>query len=65
VPGVVPRDTGAVVRELFASATTSVLVVGYAVHQGRRVLRMDGLVQHFDALTAAAHLQPVPGLVGG
>jgi phosphatidylserine/phosphatidylglycerophosphate/cardiolipin synthase-like enzyme len=33
------RDTGVVVRELFASARTSVLVAGYAVYQGREVFR--------------------------
>jgi len=41
------RDTGVVVRELFRAAERRVLVVGYAVHQGRQVFaelarRMDG-----------------------
>ncbi|MFM7166743.1 MAG: DISARM system phospholipase D-like protein DrmC [Planctomycetaceae bacterium] len=31
------RDTGVVVRELFANATRSVLVAGYAVYQGQNV----------------------------
>ena len=31
------RDTSVVVRELFANAEESVLVAGYAVHQGQRV----------------------------
>jgi phosphatidylserine/phosphatidylglycerophosphate/cardiolipin synthase-like enzyme len=33
------RDTGVVVREMFASARASVLVAGYAVYQGREVFR--------------------------
>jgi hypothetical protein len=36
-PGITNRDTSVVVRELFAHAIRSVLVVGYAVHQGQRV----------------------------
>jgi len=48
-PGISNRDTSVVVRELFAHATQSVLVVGYAVYQGRRVFeslarRMEELV---------------------
>ncbi len=39
VPGVTNRDTGVVVRELFAGAQRSVLVAGYAVYQGREVFR--------------------------
>jgi phosphatidylserine/phosphatidylglycerophosphate/cardiolipin synthase-like enzyme len=39
VPGVTNRDTGVVVRELFACAQRSVLVAGYAVYQGREVFR--------------------------
>lgn len=35
--GVTNRDTSVVVRELFAGAQQSVLVVGYAVYQGQRV----------------------------
>lgn len=38
-PRVALRDTAVVVRELFAQARQSVLVVGYAVHQGRSVFR--------------------------
>jgi phosphatidylserine/phosphatidylglycerophosphate/cardiolipin synthase-like enzyme len=38
-PEVVNRDTGVVVREMFSQATRSVLVAGYAVHQGRRVFQ--------------------------
>ena len=38
-PSVALRDTVVVVRELFAQAQQSVLVVGYAVHQGRSVFR--------------------------
>lgn len=33
------RDTGVVVRELFANATQSVLVAGYAVYQGQSVFQ--------------------------
>lgn len=36
-PGIANRDTAVVVRELFAHAQKSVLVVGYAVHQGASV----------------------------
>ena len=32
------RDTGVVLRELFASAECRVLIVGFAVHLGREVL---------------------------
>ncbi len=38
VPGTAHRDTGVVVRELFAGANDSVLVAGYAVYQGRKIL---------------------------
>jgi phosphatidylserine/phosphatidylglycerophosphate/cardiolipin synthase-like enzyme len=38
-PGISNRETGPVVRELFTSATESVLVAGYAVYQGREVFR--------------------------
>ena len=38
-PGVNNRDTAVVVRELFAHAEQSVLLVGYAVHQGQQVFR--------------------------
>lgn len=38
-PGVNNRDTAVVVRELFAHAEQTVLVVGYAVYQGQRVFR--------------------------
>jgi phosphatidylserine/phosphatidylglycerophosphate/cardiolipin synthase-like enzyme len=33
------RDTGVVVRELFASATRSVLIAGFAVHHGREIFK--------------------------
>ncbi|WP_417739735.1 DISARM system phospholipase D-like protein DrmC [Rosistilla oblonga] len=38
-PGITNRDTAVVVRELFAHAKKSVLVVGYAVYQGQRVFQ--------------------------
>jgi len=47
VPGSPVRDTGAVVRELFGSARESVLVVGYAVHQGRDIFRV--LAERMDS----------------
>ena len=50
-PGVNNRDTGVVVRELFAHAEHSVLVAGYAVYQGQRV---------FQAL--ADRMEEVPAL---
>jgi phosphatidylserine/phosphatidylglycerophosphate/cardiolipin synthase-like enzyme len=37
LPGAESRDTLVVVRELFASATSSVVVSGFAVHQGKAV----------------------------
>jgi hypothetical protein len=37
--GVTNRDTGVVVRDLFGSAETEVLVAGFAVYQGRSVFR--------------------------
>jgi hypothetical protein len=39
IEGVSNRDTGVVVRDLFANATQSVLVVGYAVYQGHKVFQ--------------------------
>jgi len=50
-PGITNRDTSVVVRELFAHANTSVMVVGYAVYQGQMV---------FEAL--ALRMDEVPGL---
>ncbi len=51
VSGIANRDTGVVVRELFAGARESVLVAGYAVYQGQRV---------FQAL--ADRMVEIPGL---
>ena len=39
VPGIVNRDTGVVVREMFRSARQSVLLAGYAVYQGQVVFK--------------------------
>lgn len=39
VVGIDNRDTGVVVRELFAGAGTSVLIAGYAIYQGQRVFQ--------------------------
>ena len=44
--GINNRDTSVVVRELFAHATTSVLVVGYAIYQGQRVF--EALAQRME-----------------
>jgi hypothetical protein len=38
-PGVTNRETGVVVRDLFGSAETEVLVAGFAVHQGRAIFK--------------------------
>lgn len=50
-PGIANRDTAVVVRELFAHAKKSVLVVGYAVYQGQAV---------FEAL--ADRMEKIPDL---
>lgn len=42
------RDTGVVVRELFRSATSEVLVAGFAIYQGRDVFRV--LAEQMDRL---------------
>ena len=39
VPGIVNRDTGVVVREMFRSARQSVLLAGYAVYQGQVIFK--------------------------
>ena len=39
VAGIDNRDTSVVVRDLFAAATASVLIAGYAVYQGQRVFQ--------------------------
>lgn len=47
-PGISNRDTSVVVRELFAHAQTSVLVIGYAVYQGHRVF--EALAKRMEIL---------------
>jgi phosphatidylserine/phosphatidylglycerophosphate/cardiolipin synthase-like enzyme len=47
-PEITNRDTSVVVRELFAHARKSVLVVGYAVYQGQRVF--EALVQRMEKI---------------
>ena len=47
-PGVTTRDTPVVVREMFAHAKDSVIVVGYAVYQGQKV---------FEALARRMNLE--------
>jgi len=47
--GLANRDTAIVVRELFARAESSVLVVGYAIYQGKRV---------FESLAEKMQQQP-------
>jgi phosphatidylserine/phosphatidylglycerophosphate/cardiolipin synthase-like enzyme len=39
IEGIANRDTGVVVRDLFANAAQSVLVAGYAVYQGHKVFQ--------------------------
>lgn len=39
MPGIVNRDTGVVVREMFRTARQSVLLAGYAVYQGRVIFK--------------------------
>lgn len=46
------RDTGVVVREMFTHAKKSVLVAGYAVHQGKRVFQTLA-----DRMEADPHLK--------
>lgn len=46
------RDTGVVVRELFRSATKSILIAGFAVHRGREIFR-----QLADRMTEKADLE--------
>lgn len=63
--GTTIRDTGVVVRELFRSATKSVVVVGYSVYQGQQVFaalanRMSELPQ-LDA-TMYLNLPPIKGV---
>ena len=50
-PGITNRDTSVVVRELFTHATSSVVLVGFAVHQGRQI---------FEAL--ASKMEELPDL---
>jgi phosphatidylserine/phosphatidylglycerophosphate/cardiolipin synthase-like enzyme len=45
-PGVTNRDTRIVVRELFLSAKKSVVVVGYAIYQGKQVF--EALARRMD-----------------
>lgn len=47
-PDITNRDTSVVVRELFAHAQKSVLVVGYAVYQGKRVF--EALAKRMEEL---------------
>ena len=47
-PGISNRDTAVVVRELFAHAKKSVLVVGYAVYQGASVF--EALAQRMEEI---------------
>jgi phosphatidylserine/phosphatidylglycerophosphate/cardiolipin synthase-like enzyme len=44
--GIANRDTGVVVRELFHSATRSVMIAGYAVYQGHLIFQ--ALAQRMD-----------------
>ena len=67
-PGVTNRDTSVVVREMFAHAEQSVIVAGYAVHQGQKVFDMPDWLKplpHLDQLLAVWEwrMQPTPWLV--
>ncbi len=46
-PGITNRDTSVVVREMFSHAEQSVLLAGYAVYQGQKVLQ--ALAERMDA----------------
>jgi phosphatidylserine/phosphatidylglycerophosphate/cardiolipin synthase-like enzyme len=51
------RDTAVVVRELFAHATKSVLVAGYAVYQGQRVFQaLADRMQQYPSLRVSMFL---------
>lgn len=47
-PDITNRDTSVVVRELFAHAQKSVMVVGYAIYQGQKVF--ESLAQRMEEL---------------
>lgn len=47
-PGITNRDTSVVVRELFAHAKISVMVVGYAIYQGQMVF--EALAKRMDEI---------------
>ena len=49
-PGITNRDTGVVVRGLFAKADKSVLVAGYAIYQGAQVFQ--ALAERMEAIEA-------------
>lgn len=51
IDGIDNRDTSVVVRDLFAGATGSVLIAGYAIYQGQQVFQ-----------TLADRMQEFPGL---
>ena len=48
IPGVPTSDTAAVVRSMIESANTEIMLVGYAVHNGKRLF--EPLVQRMRAL---------------
>ncbi len=47
-PGTSNRDTSVVVREMFAHASRTVMVVGYAIYQGQKVF--ESLARRMDEL---------------
>lgn len=64
--GAETRDTGVVMRELFSGAERSVLVVGFALYQGKRIFRV--LAERMEQLPALAvrmclHIERRPGAV--
>lgn len=60
-PGTTIRDTGVVVRELFRSATESVVVVGYSVYQGQQVFAaLANRMSELPELAATMYLNLPP-----
>jgi phosphatidylserine/phosphatidylglycerophosphate/cardiolipin synthase-like enzyme len=69
-PDTTNRDTGVVVRELFGSAESDVLVAGFAVYQGRTVFRrlaerMEERPNLRVRLFLDVHRQPADTSLGG
>jgi phosphatidylserine/phosphatidylglycerophosphate/cardiolipin synthase-like enzyme len=64
VDGIDNRDTSVVVRELFAGASTSVLIAGYAIYQGQQVFQTlaDRMLERPDlCVRVVVDIQRGPG----